>query len=385
MLISLPIVCLNQSIPTNLRGPMSRVIIAPDSFKGTATNVEVARWIAQGWRLIRPSDDILEIPMADGGEGTLLAIAVRRSDVEWQTIDLIDLGRRNSAKWILLPEGTAIVELAQGSGITLQSEMDPLGAHTFGFGKILRAAASDPRVKKIYCALGGSGSTDAGVGALHALGFKFFDKGSDQIALGGGALSELDHISAEEAVPLPPLGVVVMVDTNSPLLGNKGSANVFGPQKGATKLEIEILEKNLSHLVQIVGKADLQGDGAAGGTAYGLTKMWGASISNGAPAIAEITGLNSEILTADYLITGEGRLDTQSFDGKIVGYLSELAKELRIPVGYCVGSRTIDFPDNAFCSLTLEEIAGSKELGMLNVEQHLLKAGAEMARSLIRA
>ena len=113
--------------------------------------------------------------------------------------------------------------------------------------------------------------------------------------------------------------------------------------------------------------------------------MWGASISNGAPAIAEITGLNSEILTADYLITGEGRLDTQSFDGKIVGYLSELAKELRIPVGYCVGSRTIDFPDNAFCSLTLEEIAGSKELGMLNVEQHLLKAGAEMARSLIRA
>ena len=116
-----------------------------------------------------------------------------------------------------------------------------------------------------------------------------------------------------------------------------------------------------------------------------LAHIWGASISNGAPAIAEITGLNSEILTADYLITGEGQLDTQSFNGKIVGYLSELAKELRIPVGYCVGSRTIDFPDNTFCGLALEDIAGSKELGMLNVEQHLLKAGAEMARSLIRA
>lgn len=362
---------------------MSRIIIAPDSFKGTATNVEVASWIAQGWRLIRPSDDILEIPMADGGEGTLLAIAGRRSDIEWQTIDLVNVGRRISAKWILLPEGTAVVELAQGSGITLQSEMNPLGAHTFGFGKILRAAANDPRVKKIYCALGGSGSTDAGVGALNALGFKFFDKGSNQIAFGGGALSELDHISIEEAVPLPPLGVVVMVDTNSPLLGNQGSANVFGPQKGATKLEIEILEKNLSHLVQIVGKADLQGDGAAGGTAYGLTKIWGASISNGAPAIAEITGLNSEILKADYLITGEGQLDAQSFDGKIVGYLSELANKVGIPVGYCVGSRTVDFPNNSFCGLTLEEIAGSKELGMVNVKQHLINAGSKIAQSLI--
>lgn len=361
---------------------MARIIIAPDSFKGTATNIEVASWIAKGWRERRPSDEILVIPMADGGEGTLLAIAAARTDVEWQTLDLFDAGRRKVAKWILLPHGTAVVELAQGSGITLLSEMNPLGAHTYGFGKILRAATNDPRVKKIYCALGGSGSTDGGVGALNALGFKFLDKRSNQIGLGGGELSQLDYISTEQAMRLPPLGAVAMVDTNSPLLGDQGCAKVFGPQKGASELEIEILEENLSRLVQIVGKKDLPGDGAAGGTAYGLTKIWGASISNGAPAIADISGLTSEILKADYLITGEGRLDEQSFHGKIVGYLSNLANEVGIPVGYCVGSRTVDFPDNSFCGLTLEEIAGSKELGMVNVKEYLVAAGAKMAQSL---
>ena len=378
----IPIVCSTQLIFSNLRGPMARIIIAPDSFKGTATNVQVASWIAQGWRTIRPLDEILEIPMADGGEGTLLAIAAGRTDVEWQTLDLFDEGRRYVAKWILLPEGTAIVELAQGSGITLLNELNPLGAHTFGFGEILKAATRNPRVKKIYCALGGSGSTDGGVGALKALGFEFLNKHSNQIGFGGGELSELDRISTERAIPLPLHGAVAMVDTNSPLLGDQGSAKVFGPQKGASESDIEVLEKNLSRLAQIVGKDDLPGDGAAGGTAYGLTKIWGASISIGAPAIAEISGLTSEILKADYLITGEGQLDEQSFGGKIIGYLSALANMSGVPVGYCVGSRTVDFPDNSFCGVTLEEVAGSKAGGMANVEKHLVAAGAKMARFL---
>jgi glycerate kinase len=144
---------------------MSQILIAPDSFKGSATSIDVARAIAQGWKSLRPDDEVIQIPFADGGEGTLLAVEYARPLSQRIYCPAVS----PDAYWLLLDGSTALVELAQTSGLTLLPTLDPMGAHTFAFGQVLAMAAQDPRVERIYCALGGSASTDAGVGALMAL------------------------------------------------------------------------------------------------------------------------------------------------------------------------------------------------------------------------
>ena len=186
---------------------MSRILIAPDSFKGSATSIDVARAIAQGWKSLRPGDEVIQMPFADGGEGTLLAI-------EWaqpmaQRIYCTKVSP--DAYWLLVDQSTAIVELAQVSGLTLLKALNPMGAHTYAFGQVLAMAAQDPRVERIYCALGGSASTDAGVGALMALGFEFLDSSGASVDLGGQALSEIESISIKNVISAPKDGIVLQV------------------------------------------------------------------------------------------------------------------------------------------------------------------------------
>ena len=182
---------------------MSRILIAPDSFKGSASSIEVANAIAKGWQSVRPHDELIQLPFADGGEGTLLAIesALPSSQRIYCTEVSPD------AYWLLLEGSTAVVELAQTSGLALATVLDPMGAHTFKFGQVLVSAAQDSRVKRIFCALGGSASTDAGVGALTALGFEFLDSNGVSVGLGGESLIKIANISSKGG-PVKEEGVI---------------------------------------------------------------------------------------------------------------------------------------------------------------------------------
>ncbi len=361
---------------------MTQVVIAPDSFKGSATNSEIAAWLREGWLSIRPADTVICIPMADGGEGTLTTIAGQREDAEVSTLSVIGAdGRSNRAQWILLDDGTAVVELALTSGITHMKTLDPLGAHTFGLGQLLSEVRRHPDVERIHVALGGSGSTDGGTGALRALGFRFLDGNADEIALGGGGLNDLVEIDATNFLHPPRDGVLCLVDVSNPLLGDKGAAAIFAPQKGANADQIQILENGLKKFAEVTGFSDSPGSGAAGGTAYGLRAGWGAKIVSGAAAISEMVGLPEAIAAADYVLTGEGRLDEQSWGGKVVGYVRSLANALGKPVGYCVGSSGIDFPEDAFATIDLAILSGSMEASLADPKTWIVRAGKEIARA----
>ncbi|MEI6407170.1 MAG: glycerate kinase [Actinomycetes bacterium] len=361
---------------------MARIVIAPDSFKGSASNSDVAQWIGEGWLQVRPHDEIIYIPMADGGEGTITTIANVREDVEKSTLSVIGAdGRTNRAYWILLDDGTAIVELANASGITLVEKLDALSCHTYGLGQVLNEARRHPEVERIFIALGGSASTDGGTGALRALGFSFLDSMGDEIELGGAGLNELAEIDSSNFLHPPKGGVTCMVDVSNPLLGPLGAAAIFGPQKGATAEDVATLETGLQQFMKVCKVEDAPGSGAAGGTAYGMRAGWGAKYVSGAASVATFVGLPEAIAVADLVITGEGRLDSQSWSGKVVGYVRQLSGALGKPVGYCVGSQSEDFPNDAFGGVSLVALAGSGEEAMDNTRHWVVQAGIHLAQS----
>lgn len=357
---------------------MARILIAPDSFKGSATSIEVASAIAQGWQSVRPDDLLTQIPCADGGEGTLLAIEIARPDAVRNYCPEVS----PDAYWLLINSSTAIVELAQVSGLPLLATQDPLGAHTFAFGQVLANAARDTRVHRIYCALGGSASTDAGVGALTALGFEFLDEADQHVGLGGEQLSKIAKVLDRKAVAPPIGGVTLLVDVDSPLLGIHGAAPVFAPQKGATQGEIVQLELGLQRFSKLIDFDDSPGSGAAGGTAYGLHALWGATIESGSVWIAEICGVTEAIRGCDLVITGEGKLDAQSERGKVVGHISDIAAAAEVPIAYCVGSIDGEFPIPNLAGIALSELAGSTKEAIENPQRYLFEAGVKLANFL---
>ena len=225
-----------------------RVVLAPDSFKGTASAADAAAALARGWRSVAPDDDLVEKPMADGGEGTLDAFAASMPGAE--RVPVTVQGPDDApvdAAWLRLPDGTAVVELAMTSGITLLDPLRPLDAHTVGFGQAI-AAALDDGATRLMLAIGGSSSTDGGVGALTALGAAFLDAQGRPIARGNRGIAELASVDLSGLRPLPPEGALILSDVTNPLLGPFGAAAIFGPQKGATPELIEAMDQHLAKL-----------------------------------------------------------------------------------------------------------------------------------------
>ena len=357
-----------------------KIVIAPDSFKGTASQSEVSKNIESGWRSVRPQDEIVLLPMADGGEGTLETIASLSPDsikvnvkVNYYQDKIID------SHWLLLKDGTAIVELAVACGLTLMERLDPLGAHTYGFGQLLKSAASDKRVKKIIACVGGSASTDGGSGAIAALGAKMLDSRGADVVLGGAGLTELAQIQVGQVIPAPAGGLTILVDVNNPLLGSEGAAKVFSPQKGALPSEIEILENGLLRFQQVSNHSDFTGAGAAGGTPFGLSLIWPTTVALGSVEISKLIGLESAISECDILITGEGRFDTQSLHGKVVGTLIDIAQRLDKQYQLCVGSSEIPLHESG---VSLSDLAGSKSEAMQNPKKWLINAGIALASKI---
>jgi glycerate 2-kinase len=338
------------------------VVIAPDSFKGTLSARLAADAMARGWLSVRPDDALTLLPQADGGEGTLDAIEAATTGCVRHVVPGVSGpdGRPVTAEWLELRGGVAVVELAQSSGLPLMAAPDPLGATTRGLGDVI-AAALDFGAQTLVIALGGSASTDGGVGALEALGLRIADGSVDRRSLRAA----------------PPGGVTLLTDVSAPLLGPHGTAAVFGPQKGATADDVRELETRLSVVAGVFGGDPAHpGAGAAGGTAYGLAAVWGATITSGADFVAELTGLDAALADADVALTGEGRFDAQSVGGKVVGRVLSTATGRTVVIA---GALERAAPDLAY---SLTDLAGSQESALAHPENWIEFAAAAAAREL---
>jgi glycerate kinase len=371
-----------------------RIVIAPDSFKGSASAVQVTKAIADGWLSVRPDDEIVEIPMADGGEGTLDAFLLAVPGAKRMPVRVTGPdGRDTQASWVLLPatddlpDGTAVVELAETSGLPLMQRLDPLAAHTLGFGQAI-AAALDHGVSRLLLGIGGSASTDGGTGTLVALGALLVDEHGHPLALGGGALHDIASVDLSGLRPLPPGGALVLSDVTNPLLGAAGAAEVFGEQKGADAAQRADLDaalaawsRALSPLVDV--DPTTPGAGAAGGTGFGLL-AWGARLASGASTIADAVGLDAALSTADLIITGEGRYDAQTDGGKAPAIVAGRARNLGVPVALVAGSLAVE-PRGFAASASLAELAGDVAAAIDEPATWLRRAGAALAAGTLAA
>jgi glycerate kinase len=355
-----------------------RVLIAPDSFKGTLPAAGVANALATGWLQARPDDNVVELPLADGGEGTLEAIAAAVPATVLHRLAAVTGpdGRPVQAAWLELPGRRAVVELAQSSGLPLMAAPDPLGAHTRGLGEVLLAVLSGG-APAVTIAVGGSASTDGGTGALSALGAGFLDGGGRPLPLGGAALRRLARVRLDGLRPPPAGGVEVLADVTTPL---RDAAAVFAPQKGAADTDVVILAEGLDRLAAVLGGSpEAAGTGAAGGTAYGFATLWGARIVPGAARIAELVGLGTAVRSADLVLTGEGRLDPPSLAGKLAGHVAAVAAESGRECLAVTGQAdpAVRWPGAGL--LTLTELAGSPAAAMAEPRRWLVAAGRHLA------
>ncbi len=323
-----------------------RLLIAPDSFGGALDAVAVADAIAAGWLRARPDDSVVRAPMADGGEGTLAALAAALgARVERRSLATVDpLGRPIVGDWLLLDEGrSAFIEMAAASGLAhlAVSERIPASARaasTRGTGELIRAAL-DAGVARITIGLGGSATTDGGAGLLTALGLRLLDGAGNDLAPGGAALAGISRIEAGGLDPrLPGTELVIASDVTNPLCGPHGAAAVYGPQKGADAPTVEALDGALAAFARALETAtgrsvtEVSGAGAAGGTAAGLLAFADPRLRPGVEVVAEAIGLAELLLSADLVITGEGRADEQTLSGKAAMGVASMARRAGAPV-----------------------------------------------------
>ncbi|WP_018348283.1 glycerate kinase [Longispora albida] len=356
------------------------VVIAPDSFKGSIAARPAAEAIAAGWAAARPGDRITLIPLADGGEGTADVIASAVPGSVWHEVPGVrgPDSRPVDARWLRLPDGTAVVDLATASGLPLMGSPGPLGAHTFGLGQVISAALGTG-CRALVIGLGGSASTDGGTGLLAALGARFLDAEGRDLPLGGEALADLARIDLTGLRPAPAGGVTCLTDVRSPLCGPAGAAALFGPQKGAGPDEIAALDHALAVLAAHLGGDPQQpGTGAAGGTGYGLSAGWGARLEPGARAVAALAGLPAALAEADLVITGEGCFDATSLAGKVAGTVLGLAAETRTRAAIVAGVLGAEPPCPA---VALAHLAGSASAAMNDPARWLSAAGEHLARA----
>ncbi|MGY6497616.1 MAG: glycerate kinase [Microcella sp.] len=368
---------------------MTRVVVAPDSFKGTITAGDAATALAAGWRSVRADDELVLRPMADGGEGTLDAIAAATPEATRVPVTVTGPDDRPvETHWLLLPDGSGVVELALTSGLTLLDELRPWSAHTIGFGEAI-AAALDHGVARLVLAIGGSATTDGGTGMLAALGARF-SPFADTHPRGPADVERITGVELSALRALPRGGVLALTDVDSPLTGKRGAAAVFGPQKGLVDPEaVERADAALRHLATLIAAAAdgaapadpaTQGSGAAGGTGFGLL-VWGATLSSGAAAVADTVGLDAALTGADLLITGEGRFDGQTAAGKVAHEASCRADALGVPRALVAGAIEAE-PAGFGAAVSLAALAGTPDAAMAEPARWLHAAGFQLAQTL---
>jgi glycerate kinase len=328
-----------------------KIIIAPDSYKESLTAMEVAEAIETGFRKVFSDAKYVKLPMADGGEGTVQSLvdATNGSIVSCPVTG--PLGQQVDGFYGLVgDESTAIIEMAAASGLHLVApeQRDPLVTTTFGTGELIKAAL-DRGVKHIIVGIGGSATNDGGIGMAQALGANFLDAQGNELGFGGGELSKLASIDLSGLdLRLHEVKLEVACDVDNPLCGLKGASHVFGPQKGATPELVAILDENLAHYADVIKATngreviDISGAGAAGGLGAALLGLFDASLRPGIDIVMDAVHLSDVVKDADLVITGEGRIDSQTIHGKTPIGVARTAKQYNIPVIAIAGSTAKD-------------------------------------------
>lgn len=323
-----------------------KIVIAPDSFKDSLEAADVARAIAAGLAEALPDAQLIECPMADGGEGTMQAI-LAASDGELRRLTVRGpLGTSVEAGWGWLPQSrTAIIEMAQASGLQQvpTGQRDACRSCTWGTGELV-AAALDAGAQRVVLAIGGSATNDAGSGMLRALGLRLLDADNQPLAEGGLALADLARIDASKLDPrLAHVQFEVAADVDNPLCGPQGASAIFGPQKGASPQQVQALDQALGHFADHCARLldqdvrDYPGCGAAGGMGFAARAFMGVQFRAGVEVVAELAGLQAHVRDADLVVTGEGRFDAQTLRGKTPMGVARVAKRHDVPVVVLAG------------------------------------------------
>jgi glycerate 2-kinase len=366
-----------------------RIIVAPNSFKGSLSATQAANAIARGVLEVMPDAEVLEVPVADGGEGTVEALVTAHGGAyAWANVE-DPLGEPVLASYGIIDNGrTAVVELASASGFALVSpaRRDPRRTSTFGFGQLL-VAAGRSGAETIIAGIGGSATNDGGAGMAQAMGYRLLDAAGRELGRGGAELLRLERIDSSQVDPIwRSLKVKVACDVTNPMTGPEGASYVYGPQKGADPITVRLLDRALAHLAEVIERslgrkvAELPGSGAAGGTGAGMAAFANASLMPGAELLVQASGFDRKLAGADLVITGEGRADRQTAYGKAPGEVARRAKAARIPVLLIAGSKGPGWEalqDLGVTSLvTLDEEGGDQQELMRDAGEMLTRAVA---------
>ncbi len=317
-----------------------KVVIAPDSFKGCLGALGVAQAMANGVHRVLPDAEVVLMPVADGGEGTVDAFLAGAGGHKFFQTVTGPLGRPVEAFFGVLADGTGVLEMAAASGLPLvgTAERNPLVTTTRGTGELVKAML-DWGCRRLVLGIGGSATNDGGVGLAQALGWSFRDAEGRELGPGGGTLGTLATVDGTNRDPrLAECELVVASDVTNPLVGPQGASAIYGPQKGASPAQVSLLDANLTHLADLVEAQlgyrvhDLPGGGAAGGLGAGLIAFCGARLESGIHTVLDTVGFNVAVGDADLVLTGEGRLDSQSVYGKVPVGVAERAKAVQSSV-----------------------------------------------------
>ena len=324
-----------------------RILVAPNAFKESLSAIDAARAIAKGVRRGLPKAQVTEIPIADGGDGTLEAVISGTSGRILKARIVGPLGNRITAEYGITGDNkTAVIEMSRASGLALvpPEKRNPMRTTSFGTGQLI-CAALDRGVNRILLGIGGSATVDGGIGALQALGVSFLDRQGKPVGHGGAGLLAIESIDLSHLPPgLKQVDVLVACDVDNPLTGPKGAAAVFGPQKGATPVMVKELDHALARLAALIARTTgrqvepIPGAGAAGGIAGSLLGLLGAKLRPGSELVFDLLKLDKIVPKMDWVITGEGQIDFQTQFGKGPGMLAKLAARHGVPVVGIAGS-----------------------------------------------
>ncbi|WP_114766787.1 glycerate kinase [Vibrio rhodolitus] len=328
-----------------------KIVIAPDSYKESLTAMQVATAIESGFRQVLPDAEYIKLPMADGGEGTVQSLVDATGGQVVSTVVTGPLGEPVEGFYGLLGDGvSAVVEMAAASGLHLvePDARNPLNTTSYGTGELIKAALKQG-AQHIIIGIGGSATNDGGIGMAQALGARFLDSDGHELAYGGGAIANLEQIDLSGLDPrLQQVRLEVACDVDNPLCGPTGASYVFGPQKGATPAMVEQLDYNLAHYASIIERTtgkdvtNQAGAGAAGGLGATLLGLLTASLRPGIQIVIEATNLAEVVKDAALVITGEGRIDSQTIHGKTPMGVAQTAKLYDLPVIGIAGSLASD-------------------------------------------
>ena len=324
-----------------------RIVVAPDSYKGSVSALGVAQAMVRGIGKVFPDAELCSIPIADGGEGTVEALVAATQGCLRQTEVSDPLGRRIIASWgILGDDRTAVIEMAAASGLPLvpAKKRDPRITTSYGTGELILAAL-DAGLRRIIIGIGGSATNDGGAGMARALGVRFLDEGGRELPEGGAALAELKQIRVDGIdARLRDAEIIIACDVDNPLCGLRGASAVFGPQKGATREMVGELDSALRHFADVARQAtgrdvaERPGAGAAGGLGAGLLFFTNAQLKPGVEIVLAAVGFAELVREAAFVVTGEGRTDFQTAFGKAPVGVAKVAKRFAVPVFCLSGS-----------------------------------------------